>query len=418
MTASTARYKVRLKRPHPKQEQFIRSEAKRKVIRAGRRSGKTTGIAIYAVQKFLEGRRVLYAAPTEDQVSRFWFEVCQALDEPLGAGLYYKNETKHIIERPKTNNRIRAKTAWNADTLRGDYADVLILDEFQLMNEETWGVVGAPMLIDNNGDAVFIYTPPSLNSRSASKANDPQHAAKMYRKAKTDTSGRWETFHFNSYDNPHVSSEAVSELAKDMTNLAYRMEIMAEDVDQAPGALWLRTDIEKNRRDVHPDLVRLVIAIDPSVSSSDTSDEAGIVSAGIDAFGHGYVLGDHSLRGSPLQWARAAIKQFEEQQADRIVAEKNNGGEMVELTIQSAVERGEYLPVTLVTASRGKATRAEPISALYEKGLVHHVGAFETLEDQMCLWEPGQSSPDRMDALVWALTDLMLEPYDPDGGVH
>jgi phage terminase large subunit-like protein len=91
---------------------------------------------------------------------------------------------------------------------------------------------------------------------------------------------------------------------------------------------------------------------------------------------------------------------------------------MVELTIQSAVERGEYLPVTLVTASRGKATRAEPISALYEKGLVHHVGAFEILEDQMCLWEPGQSSPDRMDALVWALTDLMLEPYDPDGGVH
>ena len=103
-----------------------------------------------------------------------------------------------MIERPGSDQRIRAKTAWNADTLRGDYADLLILDEWQLMNEEAWEVVGAPMLLDNNGDAVFIYTPPSLHSRSTSKARDPRHAAKLFQRAQADTTGRWEVFHFTS----------------------------------------------------------------------------------------------------------------------------------------------------------------------------------------------------------------------------
>ncbi len=146
---------TRLKRPHTKQDAFINSPAKRKVIRAGRRGGKTTGAAILAVKTFLAGRRVLYTAPTQEQVEAFWSEVKTALREPIEAGVFQKNETRHTIELPYSEQRIRGKTAWNADTLRGDYADLLIFDEYQLVDADAWSLVGAPMLLDNDGDAVF-----------------------------------------------------------------------------------------------------------------------------------------------------------------------------------------------------------------------------------------------------------------------
>src|SRR5512145_61881 len=240
-------YKIRLRTPHAEQSRFIESPAKRKVIRAGRRGGKTVGAAQLAVEKFLDKRRVLYATPTADQITRFWFEVKRALAEPLDAGVLYKNETEHVIELPGTATRIRAKTAWNADTLRGDYADLLILDEWQLMNEDAWEIVGAPMLLDNNGDAVFIYTPPSIKSASVSKAHDKRHAAKLYQKAAADESGRWQAFHFSSHANPHISETALDEITQDMTALAIRQEIEAEDIEDTPGALWNRDMIERGR---------------------------------------------------------------------------------------------------------------------------------------------------------------------------
>lgn len=400
MTPAALTLEIHLQTPHKHQRAFIESPAKRKIIRAGRRGGKTVGIAIYAVQQFLAGKRVLYAAPTIDQVAMFWRTVIRALHEPIEAGIFYKNETKHIIERPGTDQRIRAKTAWNADTLRGDYADELIFDEWQSMNEGAWGEVGAPMLLDNDGNAVFIYTPPSLHSRSTSKADDPRHAAKLFKQAQEDTTGRWDTFHFRSMDNPHISKAALADITHDMTALSYRMEIEAEDVDEAPGALWTRGIIDGARVLKAPDLERVVVGIDPSATS--TGDEAGIVVAGRQDSEY-YVLADASLQASPDGWARAAVIAYHKYNADRIVAEDNNGGEMVETTIKQ-VDRS--VPVTRVHASRGKQTRAEPVSAIYEQGRVHHVGSFSQLEDEMCLWVPGDASPNRMDALVWALTKL------------
>lgn len=397
---------VRLPRPHEKQAAFVDSEAKRIVVRAGRRGGKTVGVAIRAVKRFLKGRRVLYAAPTQEQIDRFWVSVTRALHEPIDAGIFYKNETRHIVELPGTEQRIRAKTAWNADTLRGDYADDLILDEWQLMNEEAWQVVGAPMLIDNDGDATFIYTPPSLNSRSVSKADDPQHAAKLYKKAKADDSGRWAAFHFTSRDNPHVSSEAIDELASDMTALAYRMEIEAEDVDEVPGALWTRGLLEKTRVSQRPEFERVVVAVDPSATS--TGDEAGIVTVGMREK-QGYVISDNSIQGSPKTWATAAVSAYHEYNADCIVAESNNGGEMVSLTIATV---DPDIKVKLVHASRGKHTRAEPVAAIYEHLRGHHIGSFPALEDEMCLWRPGDPSPNRMDAMVWGFTELKLQRKD------
>lgn len=404
-------YTIKLPEPTEKQGLFIYSEAKRKIIRAGRRGGKTVGIGIYAVERFLQGRRVLYAAPTTEQIARFWYTVTRALEDPINQKFLYKNESEHIIETPKTENRIRAKTAWNADTLRGDYADELILDEWQLMNEDAWGVVGAPMLLDTNGNATFIYTPPSLKTRSVSKATDPQHAAKMFKKfeekAKKNPK-RYATFHFSSMDNPYISREALDEITGDMSSLAYRMEILAEDVTEVPGALWTRDIIEKFRVFEAPkQLDRIVVGVDPSASS--TGDEAGVVTVGRKG-DHGYTLADNSVQGSPLTWAKAAVDAFHYYQANMIIAEKNNGGEMVATTI-SQVDK--HVPVKLVSATRGKATRAEPVSAAAEHGRDHHVGHFPYLEDELCLWMPGNNkSPNRLDAKTWAWYGLGLVKLD------
>lgn len=392
--------KIHLRNPHAKQRKFLDSKAKRRIIRAGRRGGKTVGMAIYGVEMFLAGRRILYAAPTQDQVATFWFEVCEALREAVDAGVFVKNETNHTIELAHTKQRIRAKTAWNADTLRGDYADVLILDEFQLMSEDTWDTVGAPMLLDNDGDAIFIYTPPSLRSSGVSKARDPRHAARLFKQAQSDDSGRWAAFHFTSHDNPYISKEALDEIRSDMTATAYRQEILAEDVDEAPGALWKRELIEMHRVATAPAFDRVVIGVDPSTTSG--GDECGIIAGG-KAGDTYYVIGDHTLQGPPIVWAQKAIAAFGLHEANHVVYETNQGGEMVAQTLKTAGN----VPMRGVHASRGKAVRAEPISVLTENGKVKFVGDFPQLENELCTWEPGSAnSPNRLDAFVWVITEL------------
>jgi len=399
---------VVLRRPHPVQQLIQNSHAKRKVVRAGRRGGKTVCAASICVEKFLQGLRPLYAAPTSDQLDTLWFEVKKALQEPIDAGVFKKNETDHTIERPGTKNRLKGKTAWDSNTLRGDYTDFLVLDEFQMMNEDTWGVVGAPMLLDNDGSAMFIYTPPSRSTRSITKAQDPMHAAKMFAKAEEDQSGLWAAFHFTSFDNPHISKTALNEITQDMTELAYRQEILAKDIDEVPGALWTRARIAKCRVNTCPDLVRIVVGIDPTGS---TRNETGIVVAGMDATGHGYVLDDKSLLGTPGEWGDAAITAYNHNDADAIVAEVNFGGDMVESNIMGIADASKQVcRYKNVRASRGKAVRAEPIVARYEKGIIHHMGTFPAMEEEMVSWVPGESkfSPNRIDALVWALTELFI----------
>lgn len=186
-----------------------------------------------------------------------------------------------------------------------------------------------------------------------------------------------------------------------------RQELDAEVLDDVPGALWTHERIDELRVAGAPDLVRIVVAVDPAVSSSEDADETGIVVAAKGADGAGYLLADLSCRASPAIWARRAVEALTTWGADRIVAEVNQGGELVEATIRT-VDPGA--PYRAVHASRGKQTRAEPVAALYEQGRIHHVGAFPTLEDQLCAALPdGGSGPDdRLDALVWAFVELGL----------
>ena len=180
-----------------------------------------------------------------------------------------------------------------------------------------------------------------------------------------------------------------------------------EWLDDPEGALWKRSMIDDHRHvGKLPDLKRIVIGVDPAVTGNASSDETGIVAVGRDALGHLYVLGDYSVRGSPLDWAKRVAWAADRHKADRVIGEVNNGGDLVEVNLRTVAKS---LPFKKVTASRGKYIRAEPIAALYEKGEVHHVGAFPDLEDQMCEWVPDDDSPDRMDALVWAITELTGE---------
>ena len=192
-----------------------------------------------------------------------------------------------------------------------------------------------------------------------------------------------------------------------------RQEINAELLDDVPGALWARTRIEGLRisKEQLPSLSRIVVAIDPAVTSGEDADETGIIVAGLDRNGHGYVLDDLSGQYQPLEWAAKAIEAYKKYSADRIVAEVNNGGEMVEATIRMVDPNAPY---KAVRASRGKVIRAEPVSALYEQGRIHHVGTYADLEDQMCSFttdfdrtEAGYS-PDRLDAMVWGFHELIV----------
>ncbi len=188
-----------------------------------------------------------------------------------------------------------------------------------------------------------------------------------------------------------------------------RQELEAEILDQVDGALWSRAMIEDQRVRRPPVLRRIVVAVDPAVADGTGGDECGIVAAGLGDDAHAYLLADRSGRMSPERWARAAINLYRDHAADRLIAEANNGGELVRITMRAVDPR---VPVRLVHASRAKQARAEPVAALYEQKRVHHVGAFSDLEDQLCNWAPleGGPSPDRLDALVWALTELMLRP--------
>lgn len=189
-----------------------------------------------------------------------------------------------------------------------------------------------------------------------------------------------------------------------------RQELAGEILDDNPEALWQRDKIDELRIRQHPDLARIVVAIDPQGTDSPESAETGIVAAGIAPVGgimHGYILADLTIKATPGKWANAAITGYYNLKADKIVGEVNNGGDMVEYTIKSVDPKVAFKSVR---ASRGKYIRAAPVSALYEQNRVHHVGFFPELEDQLCEWVPGNKSPDRLDALVWALSELILEP--------
>ncbi len=192
-----------------------------------------------------------------------------------------------------------------------------------------------------------------------------------------------------------------------------RQELEGEFLEDIPGALWSRDVIDRHRAACAVDLARIVVAVDPPVSHGPDADACGIIVAGLAAGGHVYILDDLTEQGlTPNRWAQKAIAAYQDWRADRIVAEVNNGGDLVETLMRQIAPDISY---KALRASRGKIARAEPVAALYERGLVHHVGAFSALEDQLSGYtgDVSEKSPDRLDALVWAVTELVLQGRAP-----
>jgi phage terminase large subunit-like protein len=287
------------------------------------------------------------------------------------------------------------------DLLRGPQHDRAWADEVATWRyvQETWSNLMMGLRLGERPQVAVTTTPRSIK------------IIKELRASPTTATTRGRT----ADNTPNLAPTFLTEVVgKYQGTRLGRQELEGELLEDTPGALWTRAMLDGVFVREAPALRRVVVAIDPAVSSGEDSDETGIVVVGTDGQ-RGYVLADLSGRYTPAEWARRALEAYRTFKADRIIAEVNNGGALVEANLSSFKDdarglNGKNVPFKAVHASRGKAIRAEPISGLYEQRRVSHVGAFPQLEDQLCTWSPeiDARSPDRLDALVWGLTELML----------
>lgn len=382
------------------------------LILAGRGWGKTRTAAEWVREEVAAGKRGRWAFVSQDPA-----DARDVMIEGPSGILAVSNPSERPTYEPSKkrltwpNGAVaNIYSAEDPEALRGPEHDGAWADEFcawHYINETLDNLRFGLRITGPKGDdprAVFTTTPKPVLALKTLK-NDPDTYV---------TKG-------STYDNEQNLAKAFKRaiLAKYEGTSLGAQEIYAEDIEEVIGALWTREVIESHRFQFSDqlDLDKVVIAVDPMAKSTarrrQSEPETGIVACGRGG-GQGYVLGDHSVgRAKPDVWARRAISAYEMHKADYIVAETNNGGEMVADVIHT---RAPHIKVKMVTASRGKWTRAEPVSTLYEQGKISHVGYFSALETQMCTWsgEDGEASPDRLDALVWGMTELMVGPVTPD----
>lgn len=399
-------------------------------IRAGRGYGKTLSGAEWVKDRGLERPcRIAVVAPTLGDVRATCFEGETGLlnvlpaDELLG-GARSTAWNKSLLELTLANGTIyKGFTSEEPDRLRGpqhhyawgeevsSWKDARLGDQM----DTTWSNLKLGLRLGEHPRAVLTSTP---------KANKlTKHLAELAER------GTLAMVTGSSYENRANLAEAwwqtvVAPLEGTRTG---RQEIEAELLEDVEGALWTRAMLdairipmpagwqrdEALRQEWGARMTKIIVGVDPNTTSGESADNAGIVVCGLGEDRLGYTLDDRTqVRGGPRAWAAAAVDAYHDWQADRIVAEKNNGGEMVELTIKGY---DPTVPVELVSASRGKRTRAEPIAALYvsdeeheKEATIRHLGVFADLEDELTTWTPSEESPGRMDALVWAFTSLRV----------
>lgn len=379
------------------------------VALAGRGWGKTRAGAEWVRHRIRSGDKIVHCvAPTKGDVRRVMVEgdsgllnVCWEGDKtyrgkhigfpvwsPTNNSLTWDNGAKAVFFSAEDPERLRGPQAYSA------WCDELCAWRNA---QDTWDMMMFGLRLGKH-PKVFVTTTPKTTKLIRNILADE----------KTTVSKG------STYDNAANLAGTFLDAVKktyEGTRLG-RQELYAEILDEASGALWNRQLLAKCEvdKDQVPNLNRIVVAIDPAVTSNAESDMTGIIVAGLDVNGTAYVIEDHTGRYTPQQWAAKAVELYREHMADRIVAERNQGGDMVRHTLHT---EDETVPVKLVHASRGKMARAEPVSALYEQGKVKHVRGLNDLEDQLVQWEPLGSigSPDRLDALVWAITELSLNGY-------
>ena len=367
------------------------------LLMAGRGFGKTRAGAEWVRERINSAgsRRIALVAPSPEDVRNVMVEGVSGLLQvfpPWFKPVYEPSKRK--LTWPNGTTAL-GFSSHEPDRLRGPQFDTAWCDELASWKHarETWDNLQFGLRLGGNPRCAVTTTPKPIALLRELKGRDDVFV----------TTG-------STYENrAHLPREYIEHIRRRYEGTRTgRQEIYAELLDQSEDALWERDWIEEARVQSAPELSRIVVSVDPAVSSRASSDETGIIVAGVDEDRHVYVLEDASGRMSPDSWARRAIAMLDKYGADRIIGESNNGGDLVEHTVRTAYE-GRSAPYKSVRASRGKYARAEPVSALYEQGKAHHVGRLDALEDQMCTWTPGsEGSPDRMDALVWAITELTL----------
>lgn len=308
----------------------------------------------------------------------------------------YSSEKPRKLRGPQHNFAVADEAAFWTDANKGTVTDT------------TWTnlVIGTrlPARPGWDGDyraQICVATTPRPVALLKTQDPDPARAGLMQRPTTIITRGRTAENLANLSDT--YKAQVIAPLIG--TRLG-RQELDAELLDDREDALWRRDQIDADRMPPEPlpDMIRVVVGVDPAVSDGEGSAETGIVVCGAARNGHGYVIADYTMRGTPMQAMQKAVDAFRIHRADRVVAEVNNGGDYIG-TLLKTVDTD--IPYRAVTASRGKAVRAEPVSALSEQHRIHHLGSFPQLEDQLCSWAPADlESPDRLDAMVWAFTDL------------
>lgn len=402
-------------------------------LKAGRGFGKTKSAAEWTKDKILERKcRWGVIAPTLTDARQTCFEGVSGLLSvlPNEALLGGQRDTAwnrgEVILRLANGSEVRGFTSEVPNRLRGPELDGVWMEELSSWDDARLGdqmdTTWSNALLALRGDA---FGDPQGVITSTPKANKlTRHVAGL-----VDT-GTVVMVTGSSYENRINLPDAwwravVAPLEGTRTG---RQEIEAELLTDVEGALWNLSTIdacrilgllpgwqkeETLRHEWGSKMTKIYVGVDPNTTSGESADSAGIIVCGKDEHGEGYVLDDRTCtRGGPAAWAAAAVDAYHDWDADKIIAESNNGGEMVDLTIKGF---DRTVPVELVTASRGKRTRAEPIANLYvtdeehdKRAVVHHVGVFPDLEDEMSTWTPADESPGRMDALVWAMFRLKL----------
>jgi len=367
------------------QGRFLLSDARYRAFIAGVGSGKTYAGVLATLQACERSERGAVVAPTYPMLKDVVLPTFQDLAAP-----YINTLNKaDLYADLHADTRVLFRSADKPERLRGTNLGFAWVDEAALVDETTWEVLLGRLRLDP-GRAWITTTPRGHNWVYNRFIDSPTDEHEVIRAATTD--------------NPHLPDDFVQSLEEQYTE-EYRRQEMGGEFVATEGALWSFGDIG---REAAPDqLDRIVVGVDPAGGGP---DEVGIVAVGKSGE-RAYVLRDASMRGSPQSWASAVASVYHDLQADRVVAERNFGGDMVKSTLQTA---DPNLPVDVISASRGKQQRAEPVAALYEQGKVHHPEPLETLETQMTTWDPESGdSPDRVDSLVWALTELMLESSHP-----
>ncbi len=372
------------------------------LILAGRGWGKTRTGSFDIVNYALRNSNSICAivAPTTGDLRRVCFEGISGIKqlipkECLSKDVDLKSYNRTTLEiRLWNGSKIIGFSASEPDRLRGSQYHRAWCDELAAWKyPDTFDQLMFGLRLGKNPKCIITTTP------------RPTEIIKRLFKRKTEdvyvTTG-------NTFENKDNLADSALEQFKERyegTRLG-RQELYAEILEDIEGALWTHNQIDKLRitKDDIPELRRIIVAIDPAVTSNEKSDETGIIVAGVDEDDKYYILEDVSGKFSPDKWARLAIEQFYRYNANMIVAETNNGGDLVERIIRTIDTK---VPYKKVTATRGKMLRAEPVSALYEQEKVFHTDIFKELENQMCTYtgETGKS-PDRLDALVWAITEL------------